>query len=797
MVVAPVAMAFDENGRLFVAEMRDYPGNRNASPHLGRIRLLEDPEGEGEFTASTVYAEDLPWPSALACYDGGLFVSAAPDLLYLRDSQHNGIADVRNVVFTGFGGQTPASPDLLPNNLSWGLDNQFHGASAGIGGTITRPVSSSGPVSLAWADFAFDPRTLMLQPEAGPSQSGLSFDNRGRKFSCDFDRPLIQATYSPRYAVRNPFYAKPPGLFDVVNPLSPVFRAAPAAALSKPPAPRAGSASPGRLLSSRVGSARGAVIYRGNAFPRDYYENAFIPDFAGHLVHREVLRESGLATVGERAPDEAAVEFLVSRDPLFQPVQAMNGPDGALYLADFHGGGEQGRIYRILSADFRPPKTPQLGKAPVYELVAALSHLNGWQQDTAARLLYQRRDPAAIPLLEDTLNYSRLPRARLHALWALDGLGALREADLLKSLQDQDESVRQQSIRLCEKTIKNGGPSDNLWSKLSSLADDPSLEVRYQLAFTLGEIRRPERVSLLARILAQNRDDLWVQDAVLSSLADGGVQMLSTVAKDPRFRDNPAGQEFMLRLADMVGLQNNPNAPTQALGSILGFGFARPQTSQLLNALGNGLLRARNFLADVDTQNLLLPLYGEASTESLSEGLQEGVRAEAIRFLGLSGYPPGNLGSWLLLIIGSTSPQSVQSAAISTVCRLDDPSLATNLLARWPALTPPLRSQTLAELLGRKNLVGLVVSGLENGTISPADFFSPQLNFLRTSSDAALCQRALARLGPVPVKRPEAMKQFTPALRLQGVRNAGISHSRHGAPIAMNRRRKEGGSAPL
>src|ERR1051326_906511 len=107
MVCAPAAMAFDESGRLFVAEMRDYPDKRNATPHLGQIRVLQDTDGDGLYDSSTVYADELPAPSAVFCYGGGVFAIAAPDLWFFKDTAKNGVADVRRVVISGFGEPGP------------------------------------------------------------------------------------------------------------------------------------------------------------------------------------------------------------------------------------------------------------------------------------------------------------------------------------------------------------------------------------------------------------------------------------------------------------------------------------------------------------------------------------------------------------------------------------------------------------------------------------------------------------------------------------------------------------------
>src|ERR1035437_5981931 len=190
-VISPVAMAFDENNRLFVVERRDDSSASGTNAHSGRIRLLEDTEGDGEFHASTVYADNLPWASAVACYSGGVFVATSPDILFLKDTKTNGIADMRQAIFTGFTGTNQLGERALVSSFTWGLDNCIHAASGGVSAFAP---GSSAPgadlVSLTGADFCFDPRALTLWAETGPAQSGLCFDDWGRKFTCDPMRPL-------------------------------------------------------------------------------------------------------------------------------------------------------------------------------------------------------------------------------------------------------------------------------------------------------------------------------------------------------------------------------------------------------------------------------------------------------------------------------------------------------------------------------------------------------------------------------------------------------------------------------
>src|SRR5436190_2404352 len=229
MVAAPVAMAFDEDGRLFVAEMRDYPDSRGETPHLGRVRLLEDSDGDGVFDSSGVYAENLAWPSAIACFGGGVFVAAAPEIIYLKDSRKDGVADIRRVALQGFGGDGGALKlDYLPNSFNWSMDNRIHAASAGIGGIVSSTKGVSAPFNLGRYDFSFDPREFNLQLEAGPAQSGLTFDSQGCRFISDFARPARLPQYNPRYIWRNPFFAKAPETVDVAGAAMPIFRYSPA-----------------------------------------------------------------------------------------------------------------------------------------------------------------------------------------------------------------------------------------------------------------------------------------------------------------------------------------------------------------------------------------------------------------------------------------------------------------------------------------------------------------------------------------------------------------------------------------
>ena len=778
LVTSPVAMAFDENGRLFVVERYDEPGGTGTNAHSGRVRLLEDTEGEGVFHTSTVYADHLPWASAVACYGGGVFVVAGTDLIYLKDSRTNGIADVRNVIFTGFGSTNTVSALALPNNLNWGVDNRIHGASAAVAGLVPGSAAPGAALaSLANADFSFDPRALTICAEAGPSQSGLSFDNWGRKFSCDFMRPLRTPRYEPRYLARNPYFPPPPRMQEVASPATTVFRLLtldhhiPASARPGATNEPARAIAPVTTVPTAtwLTNAQGCVVYRGSAFPSNYLGNVFVADPSAHIIHRFVLHETGLDVTAVRARDETNAEFVASTDPSFRPVQLVNGPDGALYVADRQDSPDRGRIYRLVPAGFKPPKPPRLGKMTAYQLAAMLSHPNGWQRDTAARLLYERRDPKAVQPLASLLADSRDPLARLHALHALDGQGALTPEHVLIGLHDKDGRIREHSVLLSERLLAGGNLPDKVWNPLRLLAEDPFVRVRYQLGFTVGEIRRPDSLQVLGRLLLRDPANPWIQAAVFSSLADESGNLFIMLASNARVRTDPVGREWLRRLAAMIGVRGRVAEVSQVLRFVDQFQSEPQWAFPLLYALGEGLHRTGSSLALADPEGRAQPFYNLALDYLVNYGVAEPLRIGGMQLLSVGPYTFANTGDVLLLQVGSGQAESLQAAALAALGSFDDARIAPALIHRWRVLNPRLRSDALTALLARTDRIPAVLAALESGSVGGGYLSSAQVNFLRTYRDPAIRRRALQLFGPVPRQRPEAVQRFRPALGLKGM----------------------------
>lgn len=832
LVVDPIAMAFDEQGRLYVVEMRDYSERR--PERLGRVRRLEDTDGDGRYDKSTVYVDGLPWPTAVFCYDGGVFVGATPDILYCKDTDGDGVADVREVVFSGFAGDyapyetNRLNVQALMNSFNWGLDNRIHGSASMSGGRVA-PVDSpfvrewiaraaqgpnapaqpgataaahetpapvrAPPADLRGRDFSFDPRTLDFRAESGGAQHGMSFDSRGRKFVCSNSDHIQLVMFEDRDGARNPWFAMPPARLSIAadGPAAEVYRISPdepwrvirtrwrVAGLV--PGPVEGGGRPSGYFTG----ATGTTIYRGDAFPADDRENAFIADCGSNLVHRKKLAPDGAALVARRPDDEQKSEFLASRDNWFRPVQFANAPDGTLYIADMYreviehpwslpqsikrhldlnSGNDRGRIYRVVPDGFRQPQRPRLDGATTTDLVAVLEHPNGWHRDTAARLLYERQDTAAVPALRALLNRSKSPLGRMHALYALHGLGRLDEAAERRALKDPDAIVRQHAARLAPAIFFRQSSLSRPWPELTRLADDPDTLVRYQLAFTLGEFHHPDALRALGRIVRRDPADRWVRVAALSSLKDGGGDLFRDLAADAAFVVYAGGREFLRELVSVLGAKKDP----ADVAAVLDFLRRHPDSGLaflLTRALGDGLARAGGALSVVAPAGELRPVLERASAAAADPAAPVQTRVEAVELLAEAGGSGAR--DTLLALAGPDGPEPLQWAAATGLARLRDPSADAALLRRWSRLGGRVRGELVSALLTRPERTLALLQAVEERAVPAADFSAQQLQVLRHHRDPNIRARAVGLFGAPPEeKRDEVVAAFLPSLQLRG-----------------------------
>ena len=861
LVLSPVAMSFDENGRLYVVEMRDYSERR--PEQLGRVRLLEDSDGDGRFDKSTVFAQDMPWPTAVICWDGGVFVAATPDILYFKDTNRDGIADVREVIFSGFASDyapyatNKLNVQAMMNSLNWSLDNRIHGASGGSGGKVRRldspftrewrqrngvPATTMilppAAVDVRGKDFSFDPRTLAFRAESGGAQNGLSFDDVGRKFVCSNSDHLQQVIYEERYIGPNTWFSLPSPRVSIAadGPAAPVYR-------TSPDEPwrvlrtkwRVSGAVPGMIEgggrpSGYFTGATGTTIYRGDALGEEFVGDAFIADCGSNLVHRKKLRSAtnSLALIGERPASEQAVEFLASNDNWFRPVQFANAPDGALYIADMYreviehpwsipeslkkhldldSGNDRGRIYRIVREDFQQRPLPQLARLSSAELAKVLEHPNGWHRDTAARLLYQRQEIAVAPELERVAQ-SGSTLGRMHALYALDGMGELDERLVTDALRSTNGILRLHGLRLAERFAAN--PSPELVDALNDLSrasdlDGMNLAVDFQFAWTLGLLRPSDQEKIADAFLSrlyrdghpgirqsENRADVsaWFLPTLMNSLGNDPVailqQTLSRMSPTlPRQRLVDAGDQrtMVTQFARLIGTRNKSNEVRRTLALLektpanrgrAGVDSEHRLRWEFLANLAEGLEESGGSLARYDGVADLKKLFQEANRVAFdAANPSTAERLAAIRLL--ASTPDASVQTNLLqLLVASAESPETRLAALSALARPGVGEFAADVAERWSRLLPAQRVAALDLLLKRPDRIRALLAGMEKGTIRASELSIAQQAALRTHRDAAIREQATTLLGKMASgSRASAVEKFLPALNLTGSAAAG------------------------
>jgi putative membrane-bound dehydrogenase-like protein len=792
-VTSPVTIAFDEFGRMYVAEMVDYSERREENPHAGRIRRLEDIDGDGRFETSVIFADNLPWPTALACSKDGIFVGASPDILWLKDTTGDGRADERKVVITGFGsGVARLNVQALLNSFNWGLDNRIHGATGPNGGTEVRAVAGSNPtaVDLRGRDFSFDPRSFELRPEAGGAQYGLSFDSRGRRFVCSNSDHLQMIAFEPYETVRNPAFALPNPRVSIAadGPAAEVFRLSPdepwriVRTRWRISGVVPGMVEGGGRVSGYFTGATGTTIYRGDAYGPEFADNAFTGDAGGNLVHRKVLVPDGVLLSGRRPADEQGVEFLASTDTWFRPVHFQNAPDGCLYVVDMYreviehpwsipeaikkhidldSGNDRGRIWRIAPDGFRAPRRPMPGTQDIVGLVGALASPNGWHRETAARLLFERQDAAAVPSLVQLLQGTGPAVGRWHALYALDGLRALLpDPHLTQALDDPDPTVREHAVRLAGKFLADGAVPPMLVDRLVRLTADASPRVRLHVALALARAPVSARVPALTELARRDAADPWIQAAVLNGLVEGPAGVWQALAEDAAFSTSTAGDAFLRRLSELIGARNR----SEEIDRVLRVAEARGAVGAVwVRSLLEGTRRAGAGELPGGTSRLK-PILDAARTAAVSSSTPENVRVEAIQLLALAGSDDSGA---LLGRLVTADRERVALAAVSALGRMNSPEVGPLLLGSWKAAGTRLRNEILNVLTSRPERAVRLLDAVEQGAVLRTEIPAASVQALHGSRDPAIARRSRMLLPPEPTPA-DLIQQFQPALALSG-----------------------------
>jgi len=785
LVVDPVAFDWGPDGRLWVAEMRDYPSGLDGEGKPGgTIRCLEDVDGDGRYDRATVFLDEVPFPSGVKVWRQGIIVTAAPDIIYAEDTDGDGRADRREILFHGFG---EGNQQHRVNGLTFGLDNWLYCGNGDSGGTI-ESTKTGEKVPIGFRDFRIRPDDGSLDLVLGQSQFTRVRDDWGNWFGSSNSDPLYQFLLDDRYAKRNRHVALPNLRVDV----SETPGAAPVYPLSTP-LPRFNDFN----AVNRFTSACGATIYRDELFGPQFAGNAYVSEPVHNLVHREVMSRAGVRFVSRRAEDEQRSEFLASSDNWFRPTTLRTGPDGALWIADMYraviehpdyipaewqkhldlrAGDTMGRIYRVYPTDAPPRAIPRLDRLDTAGLVAAIDSPNGPQRDMAQQLLVWRNDGAAVPLLNEVVASSARPLARLHALCTLDGLEAIDEAALLAGLRDPSGGVRRHALRLAEPWLPR---SAAVAAAALRLANDDDPQVRLQLGCTLGAWGDPRSGETLGRMAIADADDPYIAAAIISSVGPAQLDGVTSAVLSAAAAGHPPAE--LLQNVMAVAASTDDSRPLVRLLGLLAAphdgAFARWQIAALAGLLDmldgrNSSLATFRGKADDATKaaiDRLQPLFTQARATLRNE---QGEPADRLAALGLVGRGLDLQQSDLDLIAGlltaRTSPE-IQSAAVAALARIDDPRVPTLLLARWKGYGSALRGEVLDALLRRQASTAALLDALEHGDVAAAEIDASRRQRLMESPYEVLRARAAKLFADsVASNRQSVIDEYRQALAAPG-----------------------------
>lgn len=794
LVTDPVAITFDDQGRLFVVEYRDYPdGPPEGQPPLSRIKMLEDTDGDGRMDKMHIFAENLSFAQGILAWNGGLLVTKAPEVLFMKDTDGDHRADVTEVLFTGF---KPGNPQLRTAHPRWGMDNWIYLSNGLSGGEVTRTEDNSGPININRLDFRFDPQTMRFEPATGLGQFGNTFDDWGNRFFCSNRNPTMYSILPYAAMVRNPYAFITNGYEDV----------APAGGEAKV-YPRAATLTTAFSHTGTHTAACGVTVYRGDLLGEEYSNNVFVCEPTGYLVTRSYLKPKGVSFSVERA--QPKVDFLTSTDRWFRPVSCANGPDGALYVVDmyraiiehpqymkswfpddyiasldFRQGDERGRIWRIRpegskARPYSPPKTTD-------DLVALLSDPNGWRRMVGHRLLVERQATDAVPKLEQLVRTAENPLTRAHALWVLDGLHSVSDDLLLEVLGDSSPRVQEIAVQLAGPRLEK---SDTLRAAVAKLCTSDDPRVRLNVTFAAGETGHEDVIPALVQIGLRDADDAWISKGVLTAVKERSAAVLAGLLANEGFASSgkPSRVNLVTSLASIAGARGDLAELASLLETITSTDRVGTwwQTAAV-TGLAEGLPRHKGSLGKTSLAALIAKPPAELAgpAEKVRELLERiadlatdrkrnvSDRVAAINLLGYQKYEQAQ--SVLPELLTPEQPKEIQLAAVRAMQTLNNDGCAEILLEAWGSLGPDVRSGALDLMLRRTSTTKILLAAMDKGDVSPGVVDLDQRTRLLRSGDKDIKELATKIFGGgVSANRKQVIETYKAAATGTGDPHAG------------------------
>lgn len=713
LVVDPVAMDWGPDGRMYVAEMRDYPTLDDGQTPRGRIKVLTDDDRDGVYDRAEVFLDQVPFPNGVKFWRNGVLITSVPHVIYAEDTNHDGKADRQSVLFSGFG---EGNPQHRVNGLVWGIDNWLYLANGDSGGEI-RSLQRQTSVELGGRDLRIRPDDGRIEAIAGQTQFGRVRDDEGNWFGCNNSEPLWHYVIDDRYLARNPNYAS-----SVVRQLVPDLPGAAPIFPSSRLLPRYNDFD----RANRFTSVCGPAVLRGSGFGNDESTDFFVCEPVHNLVHRQVMRTEGASFRSRRVLGDEQSEFLASRDNWFRPVMVRLGPDGAIWVADMYrliiehpewipateqarvdlrAGEDRGRIYRLRPNQAGPlaPIEPLTDLTPD-QLVARLEHPIRWQRDMAHQMLLWNPDSAIVDELRRIATDGKRPVSRMQALSILAEWNQADDALLALLIEKAEATVARHAMMLAEKRLDEG---TQLVRAMLTRVDADDAALRLQLALSLGEVRKEQETQevgySLARLALHPATTAEIQAGVLTSLHPTNLpSVLRAVQQSPHASLH---RGWITELIGQAMAQDQIPIHASALHLIAQLpGMPQEwQWSTLAECLDvyqsrHGSLDRLPSPERAQIRNQLQ----QARLAALDETQAETLRRAALRLLRAGLGVDSEVQQTLVSLLDPRHPPSLIEQSASTLIREFPQQAVAELLSMWPAFSPRLQQAILDDLLRRR-----------------------------------------------------------------------------------------------
>ncbi|MBK7875595.1 MAG: ThuA domain-containing protein [Planctomycetes bacterium] len=807
LVEKPISLDWDARGRMWVAESRGYPDKERFSgvPARDSITILTDADGDGRMETRKEFHRGLDLVTSFVFHEDGVIVSAAPEILWLRDTNGDDVADKTERVFTGFGfGDTHA----VMSNLRWGLDGWIY-ATQGYSGGDSRHVTNSGGKDFGHIGngiFRFKPdgSAIEMVSSYGSNTWGLDFSSDGELFFSMANGDHLRHVVMPEKALAEARYGDARSWANVADH----DRVVPL--LSHTDAPYAQIDFVGGFTA-----VSGCCLYTGGAWPKEWENAAFVAEPTVHLVHHDVLTPDGVTFKATKARE---AEFFAGKDLWFRPIHMRVGPDGALYVLDFYNQAvvhndtrgpqhgptnaakrpdrdhSHGRIWRVQHKQAKTTPPPRLAGGSGDDLVAALDHSNGWVRECAQRLIVERGDKELLLPLKQVAYHGTRPAARIRAAWCRWMLKG-NEEEVTALLADSDPGVRRAALRIEALHEPRHGETSARPQPSSTLAD-PDARVRLLTMITL----RPGAYELVD--CWPTLSDDWTRSACLTAMLRGAPFVLRRLlAPQPKPRFTGENRILVLELAGELARRSEArNDGVSGVRLLEEVAFATGDGDDLIVATLQGLRsgmradaqhaidgeasRALQALLERPSPSIAraaLPLATAWDPENTKEAvgklgrvLLTQAKNSATAFDDRMGALESLVGAGVLLddaipacallLRADVAPEN-QARVITFLTRgAIDARAVTVLVDAWPDLGGKARDDAFDALYARR--ASALLDALAAKTIALADLGPLRMHRLRTHPDAQIAQRAAKlfdELGYKPsAKVSELVARFLP-----------------------------------